>query len=125
MTGRELTDAAYAILGLYGGSPKSDTDDYEESALKLINLLLAEISPIDCRIRRTEPKILSLDSLGSVIEASDITVSGVLPYGLASLFALGEDDSLYLSLLEKYNTAKQNALKFGRAKAEPITEVYE
>ena len=59
MTVRELTDAAYAVIGLYeGASIKSDLSDYESRAITLINILLGEISVIDCRIKR-EPATIN------------------------------------------------------------------
>jgi hypothetical protein len=37
---------------------------------------------------------------------------------------LGEDDPLALSMKGLYEKARTEALRFGKAKAEPITEVY-
>ena len=125
MTVRELTDAAYAVIGLYeGASIKSDLSDYEARAITLINILLGEISVIDCRIKREPATISRVGAFTDTLPTCDIISSSVLPYGLAALLTLGEDDNVYLALLDRYNKQKASALTLGRAKAEPINEVY-
>lgn len=125
MTVRELTDAAYAVIGLYeGASIKSDLSDYEARAITLINILLGEISVIDCRIKREPATISRVEAFTDTLPTCDIISSSVLPYGLAALLTLGEDDNVYLALLDRYNKQKASALTLGRAKAEPINEVY-
>ena len=125
MTVRELTDAAYAVIGLYeGASIKSDLSDYEARAITLINILLGEISVIDCRIKREPATISRVGAFTDRLPTCDIISSSVLPYGLAALLTLGEDDNVYLALLDRYNKQKASALTLGRAKAEPINEVY-
>ncbi len=127
MTGTQLVNSAYSLLGLINsqGAPSIDTDDLQTRALALINLLLAENSELDCRIRRIEHSVCTLDTLDSVIDMSDIVTESVLPYGLASLFMLGEDDGLASELGRAYSEARKSALRFGKAKISPITEVYE
>lgn len=127
MTGKDLVNSAYSILGLLNsqGKPSVDTEDFEKRAPALINLLLAENSELDCRIRRTEHRVCRLDDINGVIDMSDIVMESVLPYGLARLFMLGEDDMLANELGKAYYEARKQALTFGKAKIAPITEVYQ
>ncbi|MBO5786484.1 MAG: hypothetical protein J6R45_04090 [Clostridia bacterium] len=125
MTVRELINSALSVIGLYGGdNPPCDTADLDGRAIMLINVLLGELATLDCRIKREPPKIYSVSGFSDNLQTCDIISSSVLPFGLAALFALGEDDNLYLTLQSRYNAAKANALALGRAKAEPIREVY-
>lgn len=126
MTGKQLFEISLDLLGLKNenGDIPSDTDDLGSRALALINILLAENSILDSRIKRQEHTVRTLVSLDTELGVSDIVASTVLPYGLAALLMLGEDDGLADSMQRLYNEARINALKFGKAKAEPITEVY-
>ena len=92
--------------------------------ITLINILLGEISVIDCRIKREPATISRVGAFTDRLPTCDIISSSVLPYGLAALLTLGEDDNVYLALLDRYNKQKASALTLGRAKAEPINEVY-
>ena len=126
MTGNELLNTALDLLGLRNesGTLPMDVNDLKQRALSLINILLAENSSLDARINRCEHTVKSINTLDDNIDMSDIVVNDVLPYGLACLFMLGEDDSLAKDMNTLYSRAKDNALKFGKAKVEPITEVY-
>ena len=126
MTGNDLYTASLDVLGLRQNQyniPK-DTEDLHAKALTLINVLLAENAEIDCRIRKMEHSVTQISSLDDNIEMSDIVLCSVLPYGLAFLFSLGEDDRLSADLNRLYSEAKAKAIRFGKAKIHPITEVY-
>lgn len=127
MTGNELLKKATTILGLLNnaGEIANDAGDFSVRALALINLLLAENAVLDSRIRKTEHKVLAIDSLDDALELTEIVAQSVMPYGLASLLIMGEDDSLYLELRRAYAEARSNALRFGKAKIHGISEVYE
>ncbi|MBR6562552.1 MAG: hypothetical protein IKK70_01270 [Clostridia bacterium] len=126
MTGNEIYSASLDLLGLKGedGSERGDTADLRARALSLLNLLLAECSIIDCRIRRCEHSVLSVASLDETLPCSDIIASSALPYGLASMLVSGEDEDLATSLLRLYYDARKQAITFGIARRHPITEVY-
>lgn len=126
MTGNELFGMALDLIGLRNedGGIASDTADLEQRALAMINILLAENSLLDCRIQRKEPNICRISSLEDSIDFSDIAATTVLPYGLAEMMVLGEDDKLASDLKQLYTEARENALRFGRVKAEAISEVY-
>ena len=126
MTGLDLYEISLDLLGLKGedGNAPSDTDDLRTRALSLINILIAENAVLDCRIRRCEHEIKRISTLDDEIELIDIVAFGALPYGLASLLMLGEDDALAVSMRALYEKARSEALKFGKARITPITEVY-
>jgi hypothetical protein len=126
MAGNQLYELSLDLLGLKSenGQITSDSEDLASRSLSLINVLLAENSSLDCRIKRCEHTVYRIDSLEDEIGFTDIVASTVLPYGLAHLLMLGEDDPLALSMKGLYEKARTEALRFGKAKAEPITEVY-
>ncbi|MBR2901172.1 MAG: hypothetical protein IKC39_02875 [Clostridia bacterium] len=126
MTGKELFDIALDLCGLRkpDGTIPKDAEDLHQRALSLINLLLAENAEIDCRIRRIEHKTSNIVSLDDRLDCSDIIASSVLPYGLARLLILGEDDALASNFHNLYTDARNRATRFGKARAEAITEVY-
>ncbi len=126
MTGFELFTKALDLCGLNNEFQEltEDTKDLQARALTLLNIVLAECSVLDCRIRRVEHKVLSLKSLYLPLECSEIVMNSVLPYGLARLLVLGEDDNLASDFNRLYLSAQESALTFGKAKTEQIREVY-
>ncbi len=126
MTGKELFENAVDVCALRSSITDAPTDiaDLQERAPSLINLLLAENSSLDCRIRKAEHEVLKIDSLDDEMPCSDIVASAVLPYGLARLLMLGEDDALVAEIERLYAEAKLIAIRFGKAKQGVITEVY-
>ncbi len=126
MTGTQLFDIALDLIGLKSasGDAPSDTDDLRARALSLINTVIAENAILDCKIRKTEHTVGSVAALDEELGMSDIVESTVLPYALARLLVIGEDDGLYAEMSKLYETASDRAIRFGRAKIEAITEVY-
>ncbi len=126
MTGNELLISSLDLCGLLKENSEipNDANDLKQRALSLINIVIAENSVIDSRIRRAEHTVARIKTLDDVIDCSDIISHSVLPYGLARLFMLGEDDSLASSFNKLYIDARENAIKFGKATVEAITEVY-
>ena len=126
MTGQELFLKALDICGLRQGESDlpSDIEDLETRALSLINVILAENAVLDSKIRKTEHYISSIRSMEETINCSKIIAELVLPYGLAKLMMLGDDDALAESLGRIYEDAKKTALTFGKARRENIAEVY-
>ncbi len=125
MTGRELFIFAMDLCGLLDqGGVCKDTSDLEQRALSMINILLAENAISDCKIRKIEHTVPRLHSLDDLIDCCDIICYSVLPYGLARLLMLGEDDDLASDMDKLYGRAREKAESFGRAKRHSITEVY-
>lgn len=126
MTGNQLFERALDLLGLRNENAQapSDTDDLAARALSLINTVIAENAVLDGRISRSEHSVKCIDSLEDEIGLTDIVVLSVLPYGLARLLALGEDDALASSMARLYEESRRTALSFGKAGIAPITEVY-
>lgn len=126
MTGQNLFDKAIDLCGLNSSLYDAPTDisDLAQRSPELINILLAENSILDCRIRKTQHELLKIGDLTEELPCSEIVASLVLPYGLARLFMIGEDDLLAETMEKLYENGKINALKFGKAKHLPIKEVY-
>jgi hypothetical protein len=126
MTGKELFEIALDLCGLRKSDGKipNDVSDMQQRAVALINLLLAENAEIDSRIRRIEHRVESIVSLDDKLVCSDIVSSSILPYGLAQLLVLGEDDELAANFHKLYLDARERSIRFGKARIVPITEVY-
>lgn len=126
MTGNKLFELSLDLLGLRNSENHlpSDTADLSFRALSLINIILAENSMLDCHIRNVENEVVSIETLDDEIICSDIVLNSVLPYGLARLLSLGEDDALASDMNRMYTDAKEKAWNFNKARVEPITEVY-
>ncbi len=126
MTGNDLFARAINLCGL--GSPQAevpaDTEDLKLRAPDLINLLLAENCILDCKIRKCRHKAEQISDLNDHITCSEIIAYSVLPYGLARLFMVGEDDAFAAEMQRIYEANRENAIKFGNAVVHPITEVY-
>ncbi len=126
MTGQNIFDKAIDLCGLRSSMTDApiDVSDLSERAIELINILLAENSVLDCKIRKAEHEVLKIESLTQDLPCSEIVAALVLPYGLARLFMLGEDDDLAAGMERLYTASKATALSFGKAKHKAITEVY-
>lgn len=126
MTGLEVFNMALDLCGLRKDDRNlpSDTADLQARALNLLNITLAEVSALDCRIRKAKHEVLTVETVLDKLGCSDVIANSVLPYGLARLMMLGEDDSLAADFNKLYITAQKDALKFGNAKTHSIEEVY-
>lgn len=126
MTGQKLFEKALDLCGLHKSEYDlpSDTLDLKSRAVSLINILLAENASLDSRIRRSEHVVKSINSLEDNLDCTEIVANAVLPYGLARMFLMGEDDALANQMAVLYENAKRTALSFGKAKHESILEVY-
>ncbi len=126
MTGNDLIKIAFDLLALTSvdGTFPSDTEDLKARSVSLINIVISENAELDGRIRKTEHSVNLITSLDDVIDCSEIVAQSVLPYGLARLLIVGEDDALASSFAFLYNEAKQKAIRFGKAKTHPIEEAY-
>lgn len=122
----KLFIAALDLIGINNDGEKlpADTEDLKLRAVSLINTLLAENAVIDSRIRGVKTEITSVQTLEDTLTCSDIISNSVLPYGLAHLLILGEDDILADKLYRMYLASCENARRFTMARAHPITEVY-
>ena len=122
----ELFAASLNLLGIYADGEKlpDDTEDLKYRSVALINILLAENALLDSRLRKSDLKITQITNLDEDLICSDVMANSVLPYGLARLLVLGEDDSLSNELYRLYIESRENARRFIKANVHPIEEVY-
>ncbi len=127
MTGQEIFEIALDMCGLRkdDSSLPVDVSDLQQRALSLLNGTLSEISILDSKIKKTEHRVLMLKDLEEEVLCSDILAHYIIPLGLARLMMLGEDDVLAADLNKLYTDARDEALRFGKAKFHQISEVYE
>lgn len=127
MTGQEIFVYALDLCGLVKENSEipSDAADLKQRAVSLLNIVIAENAVIDGRIKKAEHKVAKISSLEDTVDCCDIICSSVLPYGLARLMMLGEDDRLAADFNKLYSEARLNAISFGKAASGAITGVYE
>ena len=126
MTGTELYLSALDLLALRGegeGTP-CDTLDLKARAISLINILLTETAYLSSIFDGNRHDSTSIDDLQDTLPCADFVASAILPYGLASLLAMGEDDALSDRLHKLYSNARLSLANFNKARIHPITEVY-
>lgn len=126
MTGQEIFESALDLCGLRRSDSKIplDVEDLQQRAITLLNITLSEISILDSKIKKDEHKILNIKRLEDEVNCSDIIAFGVLPYGLARLMMIGEDDQLAADMNKLYLEMREQAIRFGKAISHSITEVY-
>ncbi len=126
MTGQEIFESALDLCGLRKNNSEipMDVEDLQQRALTLLNITLSEISILDSKIKKDEHKVLNIKHLEDEVNCSDIIAFGVLPYGLARLMMIGEDDRLAADMNKLYLEMREHVIRFGKAIANPITEVY-
>lgn len=127
MTGQDIFITALDLCGLLKENAElpSDVADLKQRAVSLLNIIIAENAVLDGRIKRVEHKVSKINKLEDTVDCCDILCSSVLPYGLARLMMIGEDDALAADFNKLYSEARLNAILFGKAVTKPITEVYE
>ncbi len=127
MTGQELFIYAMDLCGLMreDSAIPSDAADLQQRAVSLINIVIAENAILDSRIRKIEHSVARITELTDRIDCCDIIAYSVLPYGLARLMMLGDDDALAADMNKLYIEARSNAISYGKAVTEQITGVYE
>ena len=126
MTGKELMLYSMDLCGLLdeNGEACNDTKDLQQRALSLINITLAENGILDCNIRKIKHSIPRIHRLDDPIDCSDVICYRVLPYGVARLMMLGEDDALAADFGRLYSQGQESAARFGKAVTHQIKEVY-
>ncbi len=126
MTGNELYLIALDLLSLRGenGENACDTVDLKVRALNLINILLTETACLSTEFDNKRHEIMYIDDLSDILPCEPFVARAILPYGLASLLALGEDDAVSERMARLYNDAKTSLRNFKKAKRHEITEVY-
>ena len=126
MTGQKLFEISLDLCGLRepDGTVPGDLDDLKQRAIPMINVLLAENEPLAARIEKRELSLRSISLLSQEIDLPELLVSAVLPYGLARLICLGDDERSAERFGELYSRARYDMLRAGRAAPGGISEVY-
>ena len=126
MTGQKLFETALDLCGLRNddGTLSADVSDLSERALSFINLLIAENASLAARFGRTALTVSSISALTDEIPLPEILCASALPYGMARLILVGEDDETASRFGILYNEIRAEVLRAGRAANTEITEVY-
>lgn len=126
MTGRKILNIALDLLNMRSsdGTLPDNCADFEKRAVNIINLCLAECSPLNVLLCKTEPYIPVTDDLDSEIDYETGLLISVIPLGVAAYLCADEDPALSDRFTEKYRVAFKNAARNSKARLHSITEVY-
>ena len=120
-----LMEAANATTGM---ADTSDTKEYKNRTLPLLNILRIECFPASDTYKVTEtgkrPVCPLIEGFNSEIGLDDGVCQGVLPYGLAAHLLLDENPSMASYFQQRYEEALIAAKKNIPAAAEDIEDVY-
>lgn len=120
-----LMDEVNASTGL---ADTSDTKEYKNRTLPILNILRVECFPASDTYRVTEagkrPVCPEITDFNSVIGLDDGICQGVLPYGLAAHLLLDENPSLASYFQQRYEELLQEAKSSILTGGEDIEDVY-
>lgn len=128
MTGNDILERALDLCALHSGDAESDLRedlrDLKARAPSLLNLLIAELTPLHERLTRKKTEIRSLKALTETVNLHPGICGTVLPFRLAALLIADEDREL-AELLEVYaREARATLLADGKSTCHRILEVY-
>lgn len=130
-TAQEIFEAAIAIMdeqNASGQADHSDTTEYKNRTLPILNILRGELYPysdsyaLDGNGRPISAQILDFET---TIELDDYICQSVMPYGLAATLLMNEDPAVANYCQQRYDELKAG-LKSGYPAmgSEDIVDVY-
>ena len=126
MTGKSILNIALDLMNIRGsnGVLPASCADMEARAINIINICLAECTPLNCRLCNREKHIPVITSLNDTVDYDEGLLLSVIPYGVAANLSADEDPALSAKLEEKYRYAYRSAQRYSRARLHSITEVH-
>jgi len=120
-----LMEAANASTGM---ADTSDTKEYKNRTLPLLNILRIECFPASDTYKAAatgkRPVCPLIEEFNSEIAMDDGVCQGVLPYGLAAHLLLDENPSMASYFQQRYEEALAEAKRSIPTSAEDIEDVY-
>ena len=128
MTGNDILERALDLCALHSGNaetdPRGDLQDLKARAPALLNLLIAELTPLHERLTRQEKEIQTLASMAETVDLHPGICGSLLPFRLAALLIAEEDRELADVFTEYARDARAALLADGKSACHRIVEVY-
>lgn len=128
MTGNDILERALDLCALHSGDVESelrgDLQDLKARAPALLNVLIAEQTPLHERLTGQKLEICTLQDMAGTVSLHPGICSSLLPFRLAALLIAEEDRELSALLNEYARDARAALLRDGRAARHRIVEVY-
>jgi hypothetical protein len=110
-----------------GDTGRAENSEYRARTPGLLNLLMQEVCALDAewlegRERGAAPGMVV--GLADSLDVSDRVARGLLPYGLAGLLVLEENQASAQYFLGKFNTLKEELKRPAFAAAERVRDVH-
>lgn len=100
-----------------------DSKEYDAYALTMINAVQNDLAALGLGFAsRTVPKQLA--AVGEALEIDELTAQAVLVYGVTALLSTNADKKMTNYFEEKYEAAKQTALRYAAVTVSAMEDVY-
>ncbi|HPE94783.1 MAG TPA: hypothetical protein PLT66_01785 [Bacillota bacterium] len=126
MTAQDILDMSLDIMSerRSDGTRPADLGYFTSRAVAYINITLAECAPYEAQLSGREIDFLPVTALSDEIH-SDIQIAyTAMPYCVASLYMLAEDDDRYKLFRTLFENALLKATRERRGRVRSITDVY-
>lgn len=130
-TAQDVFDTAMGLIdeiNSSGSSDTSDTAEYKNKTLRLLNILRVELFPLSDTysiitpgVRQVCPKIMDFTSV--ITGLDDVIAQGIMPYGLAAKLLVNENTAAVNYFQQTYDELKRT-FKSPPAEFEAIDDVY-
>ena len=112
-----------------GKADTSDTKEYKNRTLKILNILRGELFPYSdtftAGVAGKRPICPAIDDFDTAIGLDDYICQSVLPYGLAAHLLMQEDPTSANYFQQRYDELKSLLARGLPAESEDIGDVYE
>lgn len=128
MTGNDILERALDLCALHSGGVETelrgDLLDLKARAPALLNVLIAELTPLHERLTGQEAEVCALQDMTEAVHLHSGICGSLLPFRLAALL-IAEEDRELSDLLDEYaRDARAALLRDGRSARHRIVEVY-
>ena len=130
-TAQDVFDAAMGLmdeLSENGSTDTSDTAEYKNRVLFIMNVLRGELYPYSDNYARTEdgkrPIASIIDNMTDAIQLDDYICQSVMPYGLAAHLLLDENPTAASFYNQRYEELKAGLSRGLLQTSEDIVDVY-
>lgn len=126
MTGNDILERALDLCALHSGEGdfREDLRDLKARAPAILNVLIAELTPLSERLCRERQGIQTLRTLEETVHLHPGICGSVLPFALAALLIAEEDRELSDALTAHVREARAALLADGKTVRRRIVEVY-
>lgn len=126
MTAQDILDMSLDIMSerRSDGTRPADLGYFTSRAVAYINITLAECAPYEAQLCGREIDFLPVTGLTDELHGDMQIAYTAMPYGVAALYMLAEDDDRYKLYRMMFENALLKATRERRARIHPITDIY-